>query len=224
MPASATHVLVGILLLYVVVLNMVLSNMMYNRVRQLAPPALRADTPLPPQPLQPPPQPPLQPPPQPPPPRAAPLLVLVVVRAPQHPPAAPVARLLLQLRAVVWQTPPRVAVVVSRAEAMLRYNDWCLLTELQCGIAVLGDMSPAGLVQYIHSTDMCCTHTGAPTHDVVLLYDNSAVRRGFAQRVQSAAHVHAITCLQTSHAQPCQAYYVPAAYMSTNSSHWGAQP
>jgi hypothetical protein len=91
---------------------------------------------------------------------------------------------------------------------------------------VLGDMSPAGLVQYIHNTDMCCTPAGTPTHDVVLLYDSSTVRRGFAQRVLSAARVPAITCLQTSHAElPCQAYYVPAAYMSANSSHWtGVEP
>jgi hypothetical protein len=208
--------LVGILLVYVVVLNMVLSNMMYTRVRQLAPPPpLKAHPATPQGPQDPPPLPPRRTE------RAAGLLVLVLVRTPQHPPAAPVARLLLQLRAVAWQTPPRVAVVVSRAEAMLRYNDWCLLTELQCSIAVLGDMSPAGLVQYIHNTDMCCTPAGAPTHDVVLLYDSSTVRHGFAQRVHSAARVPAVTCLQASRAQPpCQAYYVPAAHLGTNRSLW----
>jgi hypothetical protein len=148
-------------------------------------------------------------------------LLAVLVRTPQHLPAAPVARLLLQLRTVAWQTPPRVAVIVNRAEAMLHYNDWCLLTELQCSVAVLGDTTPGGLVQYIRNTDMCCTPTGVPTRDVVLLYDSSTVRHGFAQRVHSAARVPAITCLQASHAdRSCQAYYVPAAYMSANSSHW----
>lgn len=78
--------LVGILLVHVVVLNMVLSNIMYTRFRQLtlsmpppSPPLQRgADT--------------LQPAPLPPRLRAAPapgLLVLVVVRTQQHPPQSP---------------------------------------------------------------------------------------------------------------------------------------
>lgn len=216
----ATHTLIGILMVYVVVLNMVLSNILYSqRFKHNA-----SDTH--PQPLS----------------TLAPsmsmsvykslltnshggehehtgLLVLVLLHHSQNTAAAPVARLMMQLRSVVWHVQPRIVLVMPRATAMLQYNDWCLLTELQCDIAVLGDMSAAGLIQYIYNTDMCCTRAGVPTHDMLMLYETTAIHRGFARQVAKAAH-DAVSCLQGT---PCQAYYVPAAHMMANSTQWGVR-
>lgn len=227
MVLSVTHTLTGILLVYVVVLNMVLSNMIYlQRFRHNASvgyiqpyahslrsvrsvvmsantsPALEhmhaSTTPAP---------------------RNKPaLLVLVLIHSSPHTAAAPVVRLLMQLRVVSWHITPRIALVMQPAHAMTSYNDWCLLTELQCDIAVLSDTTAAGLAQYIHNTDMCCTSAGIPTHNVLLLHDTTSVRRGFAQTLRRAASGQ-VSCLQGS---PCQAFYIPAQFISYNGSRWGS--
>lgn len=218
MIVRATHTLIAILMVYVVVLNMVLSNIMYSQrfrhnssdpLPQLLTTStrtMRAGTRTPSMPA------------------SASLsaaeqglVVLVLVRGAHSSAAAPVARLMMQLRAVAWQTAPRIVLAMPRATAMSHYNDWCLLTELQCGIAVLGDMSAAGLIQYLYNTDMCCTRAGLPTHDMLMLHETTQLRRGFARLVATAAP-SAVSCLQGS---PCQAYYVPAACIVPNSSQWG---
>ena len=223
MPVSVWHTLSAILLVYVVVLNMILCNMMYTKKFALTPQSPRHEQrswvlgvervdreqhrePHDQEQL----------------PNAAPLqvLLLVLLRTPQHVAGTspPVARLMLQLRPVSWRTPPRVVIVMGRADAMLHYNDWCLLTELQCDIAVLGDLSPGGLVRYIHNTDMCC-RGGTPTHDIVLVHEGAIVRRGFGERVAHAQESPGTSsCLLAS---PCQAYYIPAADFGSNSSAWG---
>lgn len=150
------------------------------------------------------------------------MLLLVLVRTPQHVDGAspPVARLLLQLRLVSWHTPPRIVIAMGRADAMEHYNDWCLLTDLQCNIAVLGDLSPGGLVRFIHNTDMCC-RGGLPTHDVVLIHEDAKLRRGFGERVANAQMSPSIgSCLLPS---PCKAYYIPAADFGANASVWTAK-
>jgi hypothetical protein len=217
MSMHATHTLIGILMVYVVVLNMVLSNILYNQrfrhntsdthaqptqsaLAVTTYPSIHAKT------------------------RAtaevetAGLLVLVLLHS-HNTAAAPVARLMMQLRSVAWHVVPRIVLVMPRDTAMVQYNDWCLLTELQCDIAVLGDMSAAGLVRYIHNTDMCCTRAGVPTRDMLMLYETTVVHRGFARVVAGAAH-NTVSCLQGS---PCQAYYVPAAYIAANVSQWGVK-
>jgi hypothetical protein len=222
MPVSVWHMLTAILLVYVVVLNMILCHMMYTKKFALVPPIprreqqawawdvertgreqhdltrkseLSAATPLP-------------------------VLLLVLLRSPQHVADAstPVARLMLQLRPVQWRTPPRVVIAMARTDAMQHYNDWCLLTQLQCVIVVLGDLSPGGLVRYIHNTDMCC-RDGMPTHDIVLVHEGATVRRGFGERVAHAQESPSTSsCLLAS---PCQAYYIPAADFGSNGSAWG---
>lgn len=213
MAVSAIQLLVAILLVYVVVLNMVLSNMMYNQrfrhnasgaqPEHLQPVLARGLDIAAPRP------------------HAPGLLVLVLMRSSKSSAEAPVplvAGLMMKLRSVAWQTPPRIVLVMERAMAMHSYNDWCLLTELQCDIAVLGDMSAAGLVHFIYNTDMCCTRAGVPTRDVLLLYEGTHIRRGLAQQVARLER-DAVTCLQGS---PCQAYYIPAAFLVTNTSRWSA--
>lgn len=221
MALSVTHTLTGILLVYVVILNMVLGNMMYlHRFRhnisdshvqlhtlrsvlmssQRSTPEHKhvATTPAP---------------------LIKPgLLVIVLIHSSQHTAAAPVVRLLMQLRLVAWHIPPRLVLVMQPAHAMNDYNDWCLLTELQCDIAVLSDTTAVGLVQYVHNTDMCCTSAGIPTHDVLLLHDTTSIRRGFAQTIVHAAPGR-VSCLQGS---PCQAFYIPSKFISNNGSRWGS--
>jgi hypothetical protein len=206
MSVSFCYTLTAILLVCVVVLNMILCNMMYTKKFALVSPSprdqqawvlgveqhdlsrlseLSAAPPLP-------------------------VLLLVLLRTPQHVAGTspPVAQLMLQLRSVLWRTPPRVVIVMGRVDAIKYYKNWCLLTELQCDIAVIGDLSPGGLVRYIHNTDMCCK-LGLPTHDIVLMHEGATVRRGFGKRVARAQDSPSTSsCLLAS---PCQAYYIPAA-------------